>query len=111
MDELSGIDTSTIEELRKIKDEQVVLGERLEKMAERRADTTPAVYERVERDYRTRHRSLEDRAKPLKDAARREFAKLETLAGRIQSALDVVRLDKEELEFRNSIGEYDQKTF
>ena len=87
MEELSGIDTSTIEELRRIKDEQTVLGERLEKMAARRADTTPAVYERVERDYRTRHRSLEDRAKPLKEAARREFAKLETLGGRIHGAL------------------------
>ncbi len=111
MEELSGIDTSTIEELRRIKDEQAVIGERLEKMVARRADTTPAVYERVERDYRTRHRTLEDRAKPLKDAARREFGKLETVAGRIQAALEVVKLDKEELDFRNSIGEYDQKTF
>ncbi len=111
MEELAGIDTSTIEELRRIKDEQQVLGERLERMTERRGSTTPAVFERVERDYKTRHRALEDRAKPLKEAARREFAKLEALGRRIQQGLDVVKLDKEELEFRNSIGEYDQKTF
>lgn len=111
MEELNGIDTSTIEELRRIKDEQQVLGERLERMTERRGATTPAVFERVERDYRARHRGLEDRAKPLKEAARREFAKLEGLAKKIQQGLDVVKLDKEELEFRNSIGEYDQKTF
>jgi hypothetical protein len=111
MEELNGIDTSTIEELRRIKDEQQVLGERLERMGERRGSTTPQVFERVERDYRARHRGLEDRAKPLKEAARREFSKLEGLAKKIQQALDVVKLDKEELEFRNSIGEYDQKTF
>jgi hypothetical protein len=111
MEELAGIDTSTIEELRRIKDEQQVLAERLERMNERRGATTPAVFERVERDYKTRHRALEDRAKPLKEAARREFAKLEGFGRRIQQALDVVKLDKEELEFRNSIGEYDQKTF
>lgn len=111
MDELAGIDTSTIEELRRIKDEQQVLGERLQRMTEKKGVTTPAVFERVERDYKTRHRALEDRAKPLKEAARREFAKLDALAQRIQAARDVVTLDKEELEFRNSIGEYDQKTF
>ena len=111
MDELNGIDTSTIEELRRIKEEQQVLGERLQRMGERRGETTPAVFERVERDYKARHRGLEDRAKPLKEAARREFAKLEGLAKKIQQALEVVKLDKEELEFRNSIGEYDQKTF
>ena len=111
MQELDGIDTSTIEELRRIKDEQQVLGQRLERMGEKKGATTPAVFERVERDYRTRHRGLEDKARPLKEAARREFAKLEGLKQKIQQALDVVKLDKEELEFRNSIGEYDQKTF
>ncbi|MGE5235542.1 MAG: hypothetical protein ACM3O7_04225, partial [Acidobacteriota bacterium] len=70
LEELQHIDTSAIDELKAIKQEQEVLQQRLAKMDDKKGAVSQAVYDRVKSDYQTRHRKLEERARPLKDNAR-----------------------------------------
>ena len=67
--------------------------------------------ERVRGDYRTRLAALEEEARPHKERARREFAKLQALESEIRQGRDAVRLEKEELEFRHSLGEFPDEDF
>ena len=111
LDELRAIDTSAIEELCTIKEEQELLQSRLAAMDEKKGDVSEAVFERVRQDYETRHESLEQQARPLKEQARGEYAKLRALHSSCQQALEAAVLDKEELEFRNGLGEFEEDEF
>jgi len=110
-EELRGIDTSAIEELVRIKKEEDVLAARLEKMESNKANVSQVVYERVRRDYETKTRVLDGESRPLKEQARREYAKLRALLDEMKKSLDEARLDKEELEFRKDLGEYEPESF
>ncbi len=111
IDELRQIDTTAIEQLCEIKREQEVLQHRLAMMEEKHEMVSEAVYERVRNDYQSRHREFEDKARPLKTQARQEYATLHTLRKQIKSTLEAVHLDKEELEFRHELGEFDEEDF
>lgn len=111
LERIDEIDTSAIEELGRIKRDQEVLEGRLELMQERRDGVSEVVFERVRGDYRRRHETLEEEARPLKEAARQEFAKLQALLHDIQQGRDDARLAKEELEFRNALGEFEGDDF
>ncbi len=111
LDELAAIDTSAIEELTTIKAEQELLLSRIEAMEDKRDEVSEAVFERVQRDYRSRHDALEQQARPLKERARREYATLRELHASSESSLEAAKLDKEELEFRNSLGEFEKDEF
>lgn len=110
-EELRGIDTSAIEELVRIKKEEDVLAARLEKMESNKANVSQVVYDRVRKDYETKTHALDSESRPLKEQARREYAKLRVLLDEMKKSLDEARLDKEELEFRKDLGEYDPKAF
>ncbi len=109
--ELEEIDVSAIEELAGIKEEQEVLEERLTKMEGEREHVSAAVFERVGGDYRERCDALEEKARPRKEAARGEYAKLRSLSERLTEVLEKARLDKEEVEFRHELGEFDEEAF
>ena len=111
IEELQHIDTSAIEELRKIKQDQEVLKDWLGKMEAKKAQVSEAVFARVSGDYQARNGALEEKARPLKDRARGEYAKLRACIERFAKALEVAKLDKEELEFRHEIGEFQGKEF
>ncbi len=111
IEELQQIDTSAIEELRKIKQDQEVLKQWLAKMEAKKAQVSEAVFARVNSDYQARNGALEEKARPLKDRARAEYAKLRACIERFDKALEVAKLDKEELEFRHEIGEFQGKEF
>ncbi len=106
MEELEKIDTSAIEELRKIKQDQEVLKDWLAKLEAKKGEVSEAVYSRVQQDYQGRNAALEEKARPLKDSARSEYAKLRALMERLEKALEVAKLAKEEIEFRHEIGEF-----
>ena len=110
-DELQEVDTSAIEELQKIKREQEVLGGRLERMEEKRGKVTDEVYARVRGDYQRRIAELEEKARPLKQQARAEYAKLKAIYERIETAAKSVALSKEELELRHELGEFEDDDF
>ena len=111
LDELESVDQSTIEELTTIEQEQATLRERLDAMEEKRNGVSEVVYQRVRSDYETRFETLEEQARPLRDAARVEYLKLQDLLGRMQEAVEAARLAREELEFRRELGEFDDETY
>lgn len=110
-EELQVIDTSVIEELRKIKHEQEVLQERLSRMDGRKESVSELVYQRVKSDYESKHAALEEQARPLKDQARIEFGKLAALLERMAQEVESARLAREELAFRHELGEFADTEF
>lgn len=109
--ELEAIDTSPIEELQKLKAEQLTLKERLERMTALKDQVSPEVYARVRKDYEARYAALEKQARPLLDKARQEYAKLKAVVAELEKRLHAARLSKEEVEFRNTLGEYTPTQF
>ena len=105
------IETGAIEELGRIKRDQELLEDRLRMMQERKEGVSEVVFERVRDDYRRRLAAFDEEARPHKERARREFAKLQALESEIRQARDAARLEKEELEFRHSLGEYPDEEF
>ncbi len=106
LDRIHEIDTGAIEELTRIKRDQEVLEDRLRLMQERREGVSEVVFERVRGDYRRRLDGLDEEARPLKERARREYAKLQALRAELTQARDEAQLEKEETEFRNGLGEF-----
>lgn len=108
---LGAIDLSAIDSLKTLKQETDQLGERLAAMDELKASVATAVYLRVRGDYQQRVRGLEDQASPLKQAARDQYARLRGLLDRFEADHEAVKLDQQELELRNKLGEFDDKEF
>jgi hypothetical protein len=108
---LGAIDLSAIDSLKTLKQEQDQLTERLAAMDELKASVATAVYLRVRGDYQQRVRGLEDQASPLKQAARDQYARLRSLLDRFEADHEAIKLDQQELELRNKLGEFDDKEF
>lgn len=111
MEELRQVDTSAIEELGELKQEQEILGKRLDQMEDKRGQVSDEVFARVHQDYQNRLDMLEDQARPLKEQARAEYAKLKEIYDRIERATADAALDKEELELRHDLGEFQEGEF
>jgi pSer/pThr/pTyr-binding forkhead associated (FHA) protein len=109
--ELMQIDRSALEQLARIRQDEEVLRDRLTKAEAAKANVSTAVYERVVGDYTAKLQDIERQAKPLKDAARQEYWKLKGLEAEYGKALQDVTVDKEELEFRNLLGEFAESEF
>lgn len=105
-EELGQIDVSVISELVRIKGEEEVLRERLARMDSSKEKVSAVVYKRVHSDYETRQAALEAEARPLKDRARREYAKLKSVRQDVERCVEEAALEKEELEFRRDLGEF-----
>jgi hypothetical protein len=110
-EELSGIEVSQIEALAGIKQEQLHIQGLREKAAALKEKVEAPVYERVVRDYDARVGALEARARPLRDQARGELAKLRALHERLSAALKTARLELQEVEFRHEVGELGDEDF
>ena len=110
-DALNAIDLSAIESLKKLKLEQDVNDERLKAMEDLKAQVANAVYLRVRDDYQKRQQSLDEQSRPLKQAARDQYARLRTLLERFEADHEAIKLDQEELELRHKLGEFDDKEF
>jgi hypothetical protein len=106
-EELATIDVSPLDALGRIKQELDTLEGRLTAMEQRRESVAAAVYMRVRADYESRRRALEDEAAPLKATAREQYARLRELLVRSEADHETTRLDREEIEFRFSLGEFD----
>jgi hypothetical protein len=106
-DELATIDVSPLDSLGRIKAELDTLEQRLAAMEQRKESVAAAVYMRVRTDYEARRRALEDEAAPLQAVARQQYAQLRDLLARSEADHETTRLDREEIEFRFSLGEFD----
>lgn len=105
LEKLRQIDTSAIEKLVNIKNEQDQLKSYLDKAGEMKEKVDEIVFQRVRDDYENRHGTLEEEAGPLKAEARQEFRKLRVLFDQITTAFDEARANSQEIEFRHSVGE------
>lgn len=105
LEKLRQIDTSAIEKLVNIKKEQDLLNGYLDKSEDLKEKVDEIVYQRVRDDYQNRHRELEKEANPLQAEARREFQKLSVLFDQLTAAFEEARANKQEVEFRHSVGE------
>jgi hypothetical protein len=108
---LATIDASSIDALNAIKKDHDVLDERLKALDKVKQDFAEAVYTRVRGDYEKRRAELDEKAAPLKDAAREQYSKLRELVKRIEADHEAIKLDQQELELRHKLGEFDDKEF
>jgi FHA domain len=105
VEELQAIDTSLLDKLIEIRTEQTRLELYRHKAAELKDTVKDAVWKRVIEDYAARSKQLEEQAAPLKGDVQREYRKLRALHDRISAIHEETRLAKEELEFREAVGE------
>ena len=110
-EELARIDTSPLDTLVRIKQELDTLVARLAAMEAKRDSVAAPVYARVRDDYEQRQRALEDEAAPLKATARTSYAQLRELLQRSEADHEGTRLDREEVDFRFSLGEFDEAEY
>lgn len=110
-DELSAIDTTHIDGLVTIKVEQDELTGLIEKARSRQEKVPELVFKRVVGDYEARIRALEVEARPLREKARAEFARLVALHRAATAALAKAQLDAQEIEFRHEVGEFNDEEF
>jgi len=103
--ELDQIDSAPIETLSQLKADRERLESLVQRATDNREGVPEAVFKRVTQDYQERMRAVEAEAKPLREQARGEFRKLRDIHGRLRKALDAAVLDRQEIEFRHSIGE------
>ncbi|MEO8053562.1 MAG: FHA domain-containing protein [Acidobacteriota bacterium] len=109
--DLTQIDLTPIGELVRIRKEETVLEERLAKMEAKNPNVSPVVYARVRSDYEARRNELSRGSQPLKEKALREYERLKVLRAEVESAVQQVSLEKEELEFRRDLGEFPDDEF
>jgi len=111
LEQLEQVDAAVIDELMALKKERDTVGERMSKMEAEKDKVSAQVYRRVRKDYETRSSELDRQAAPLKDKARREYAKLKKLLDGFESAHAAAKLDQEELELRHRLGEFSDDDF
>lgn len=104
---LSAVDLGVVDALKALKLDADVLRERLSSLESVKADFDPAVFERVSADYRARLAELEAQAEPLRQQARETYAQLRGVLAQIASAHEAVKLDRQEIELRHRLGEFD----
>jgi hypothetical protein len=109
--ELSQIDSAPIETLSTLKADRERLESLVQRATDNREGVPEAVFKRVTQDYQDRMRAVEAEAKPLREQARGEFRKLRDIHGRLRKALDAAVLDRQEIEFRHSIGEMEDADY
>ena len=106
-DQLHDIDTSVLDRLVSIRQEESRLEAFRSRAGEMKGQVSDPVYRRVVEDYNKRATSLEQQATPLKTKGRVEYRKLHQLIAEVTRLRDQARLEKEELEFRHAVGELD----
>lgn len=108
---LSGVDLGVIDALKALKQDADVLRERLSGLDAVKADFDPSVYARVSADYSSKLAALETEAEPLRRTARETYARLRGVLAEIDAAHEAVKLDRQEIELRHKLGEFDDAAF
>lgn len=109
--ELAAIDMAPAESLKALKRERDVLDERLRQMESMKSEVADAVYLRVRTDYERRVAQLEEQSVPLRERAREQYAAVGRLLERFTADHEAVTLDRQEIELRHKLGEFDTKEY
>ncbi|MEO7794613.1 MAG: FHA domain-containing protein [Thermoanaerobaculia bacterium] len=100
------VDDSVLASLTEMRSERDALRQRLTRMQEAASEVSEQVLARVRSDYEARIAALDEKAAPLKQAARAEHGRLTPMLDKAREACEVLRLDGEEIELRHKLGEY-----
>ena len=109
--EMPSIDISGIESLRGIKKEQDLVKDRLEKMISMKDKVSEAVYQKVYDEYSEKLDRLCEEAEPLKTKVRGQYGILRGINSGLEEELKNLVLEKEEMELRNTLGEFEENAF
>lgn len=107
---LDDAELGVVDALRELKHEVDLLRGRLAALEGMRANLSDAVYRRVHEDYARRLADLDTHIAPLRAQARLAYAGLRDRIEAIQHAYASIQLDRQEVELRHQLGEYDAAT-
>jgi hypothetical protein len=108
-DELNAIELACVDQLKTLKDEKDVLDGRIKAMDDMKSSVAEAVYLRVRSDYAAKRDALEAQSQPLREKAREQYAKLLGISRKLEAEQETIKLDREEIELRHKLGEFDKK--
>jgi hypothetical protein len=100
-------DITILDELAALKRQREEIARRLVVMNEKRGQVSEEVFQRVQADYQQQLQELAIKANPLRLQAAVGWQRLKVELARIEAEFHAARLDKEEIEFRHSLGEFD----
>jgi hypothetical protein len=103
--DLEAIDTSSVRALSDVNKESTTVQELAQRARAQKEGVPEPVVQRVMKDYGDRLKALENRARPLREKARIELARVRDLRVDVKASLDALLLDEQELKFRLRIGE------
>lgn len=107
-DDMPNVDISGIETLKKLKDDQHIATERLQKLEDMRKKVSQTVFDKVQKEYLDKMEALQQEAEPIKAKVRAQYLVLRKILEELQAELEAISLEKEELELRHTLGEFDQ---
>jgi hypothetical protein len=102
------LNLAAVDALSGLKKERDQVRARLSAMEAKRESVTQAVYSRVHHDYTQQLAELDGKSAPLLKEVRALYAELTAALGQLDAKLESARLDREEIEFRHSLGEFDE---
>jgi pSer/pThr/pTyr-binding forkhead associated (FHA) protein/regulator of replication initiation timing len=103
------IEAGAVEELTRLKVERDQLRDRLARLESLQEGVDPRVARRVAEDYRKRLTAVDEKAAPLLQRARQAYAALRKRLDELNERHEAIRLDREEIELRHRLGEYDDQ--
>jgi len=104
---LDGADLGVVDALRGLRQEAELLRGRLASLKAMQGNLADAVFQRVHEDYSQRLADLEARSAPLRAQARLAYAGLRDRLAAIQHAYASIQIDRQEIDLRHQLGEYD----
>jgi len=111
LEQINKIEIASADALKRLREEREVLEGRIKAMDDMKGDVQEAVYLRVRSDYSQRVQQLHEQARPLLEEARKQYSELRVILDKLQGDIDSVNLDRQELELRHKLGEFDAKEF
>ncbi|MBI4126828.1 MAG: FHA domain-containing protein [Deltaproteobacteria bacterium] len=105
------INEALLKEATELKEKWRVLKERLEKIDDNRSQVSPAVYDRVRKDYEARLNESRGRLLEKKAEVDRELALLRTTQKKVSARFEEHQHLLEEIKFRYSLGEFDEQDY
>lgn len=105
--DLESLDLSVLDQLAEIQGELSQVDSRLKTMDEKRSSVAEQVFNRVRKDYMDQRQGLVAKAEPLKASAKQLYNQVRSAMAELEQAFEAARMDQEEIEFRHSLGEFD----
>ncbi|MCB1608760.1 MAG: hypothetical protein KDI71_17475 [Xanthomonadales bacterium] len=105
--DLGSLDLSVLDQLADVQGQLSQIDTRLKAMDEKRSAVAEQVFNRVRKDYMEQRQELMAKATPLKESARELYNQVRSAMTELEQAFEAARMDQEEIEFRHSLGEFD----